>query len=475
MAKKPPPSIQTDTGEPADCGVILRAANGDVIRYDPSGLTLRLSDTVLRDITLRLDRGDVRNEAVPEPVDGDALKGVDAWDVRREGEWLLFTARLPGAQGGRGFRRLVSGGDILGCGPGPVLGVFGLGGPRAALANPGPPAFRYHVVAPADDIGAVGMAGIGRAAQTDTLEHMRECPHEALVADTLLQWQMDGYAPLPLFVARMESDASASAYELAHGVAVENLLIAAGTLKAAAARMGKPARIKAICLDYALEDLTGDATVYRDGMLAVMARIEAGLGALGFDKPLFVARFETGIEAPDPAILSGQWELCWNHGDHRMIYSASSATFAHDRFARPTEDARVQMAEMSAAAISEGETWRCPMLHLAEIEGAAGDIIRVTAQGDGALVLDGGGPAHGFALQGSDAAIDRVEIAPDDPQAVLLHCAGRVTGDAVRLNYLPRGAGGLHDGWLLESRTGVVLRRWALPAILPVHGGPRGA
>jgi hypothetical protein len=35
-------------------GVVVRAPNGDVIRYDPTGLVMRLSDRVIEDIALRL-------------------------------------------------------------------------------------------------------------------------------------------------------------------------------------------------------------------------------------------------------------------------------------------------------------------------------------------------------------------------------------------------------------------------------------
>ncbi len=35
-------------------GVIIRAENGDVIRYDETGLVLRLSDKVIADIAARL-------------------------------------------------------------------------------------------------------------------------------------------------------------------------------------------------------------------------------------------------------------------------------------------------------------------------------------------------------------------------------------------------------------------------------------
>ena len=460
-------------------GVVVRAKNGDVIRYDPTGLVMRLSDKVIADIALRLGGADdaagaVRLKAHPtqdSPTDAgadDLLDGIDAWGVARDGDWLRFTARLDGAQGVRGFRRHITGGAILGDGPGAVLGILGLGGPRAALANPGAPAFPHHIVSAADDIGAVGMAGIEAAPVTDRLEPLREATHEVLVAETILHWQIEKFAPLPLIFARAETDASASAADLAGGRAVENLLIAANNLKAAAARMGKRAKIAAICLDYALEHLGDDPHAYRDGMLSVMMRLTAGLGKLGFDTPLFVTRFEAG-RSPEMshAVIKGQWELSWNHADHRLIVSAPSYAFARDAYDRPTDAARRQMAEMTAYAIAAGADWRCPTLHLAEWEGGDAPVIRVTAQGDGPLVLDPGLP-HGFALIGADAPrIEGVTIAADDPQAVLVSVSKRAEG--LKLAYAAGGPGALHDDWGAPSRTGVTLHRWALPAILPVN------
>jgi hypothetical protein len=461
-----------DDDQIAGHGVVVRAANGDVIRYDPSGLVMRLSDRVIADIALRIGQ---TAGAAPAPADapadaGDLLDGIDAWGVSRDGDWLRFTARLPGAQGVRGFRRHIEGGATLGDAPGALLGILGLGGPRAALATQGAPAFPHHIVAPADDIGAVGMAGIEAAPETDRLDLLREATHEALVGETLLFWQMEKFDPLPLIVARVETDGSASATDLAKGRAVENLIVAANNLKSAAARMGKRAKILGICLDYALEHVHGDATAYRDGMLAAMRAIEGGLGALGFDRPLFVARFEAGLDPTSAqAVLQGQWELAWNHGDHRLIFSAPSYPFARDAYDRPTEDARRQMAEMTAAALSAGEGWRGPSLFLAEWEPGAAPVIRVTAQAEGSLVLDGGGAA-GFAVTGGDGiAVEAVTLAPDDPQALLVRVTGRAEG--LNLSYGAGRPGALRDTWALESRRGITLHRWALPAILPVHGG----
>ena len=194
------------------------------------------------------------------------------------------------------------------------------------------------------------------------------------------------------------------------------------------------------------------------------------MARLGHDQPLFVARFEAGLDpGTAPAVIEGQWELAWNHGDHRLIFSGPSYPFARDDHDRPTDDARRQMAELTASAIAAGVAWRCPTLFLAEWEPGDAPVIRVTAQAEGPLVLDGTG-AMGFALLGSDdVAIDGVALAPDDPQAVLITARSRA--DGLSLSYDAGRPGGLRDSWAMQSRTGAMLHRWALPAILPVRGG----
>lgn len=503
------PEGDDDKADDADLtpgyGVVLRAKNGDVIRYDPSGLVLRLSDRVVADIALRLpDHGaaqgpdmsapggapDLAPGTAPEPA--DPPDGVDGWNARRDGDWLRFTARLPGAQGLRDFRQSLDGGDIIADAPGPVLGILGLGGARAALANAGGAEFPYHVVAPADDIGAVGHAGVDRAADLDRFEQLREMTHEALVAQTILHWRLADYGPLPLFMARVETDAATTAAELASGRALENLLIAARNLRAGAAAMGRPARVLAVTLDFALEDRSASALAYRDGMLAVMEAVSAGLWALGFERPLFVARLESGRPDLAPqAALDGQWELGWNHGDHRLVHSAPAYMFALDEYDRPTGAARLQQAEMTACAIAGSGSgsgagsgsvagsgaWKCPILHLAEREGKT---IRVTARADGPLMLDpadpfGAGKQAGFALTGcaNGATIRSVAIAGDDPQTILITLSKVPEGDDLRLAYACAGqtGGALRDLWRMDSATGSPLHRWALPAHLPVTGG----
>lgn len=468
------PNVVTDTpqDDPTPShGVVLRAKNGDVIRYDPSGLVMRLSDRVVADLALRLPNRDAPAAPPPEPTNPPA--DIDAWGARREGDWLRFTARLKGAQGVRDMRRHIDGGAVLADAPGPVLGLLGLGGARAALANPGGADFPHHITAPADDIGAVGHAGIDAALKTDRLEPLREMTHEALIAQAILHWRMDDYGPLPLFMARVETDDAATAADLACGKAVENLLIAAGNLKSAAALMGKSAKVLAVTLDFALEDHSPTATAYRDGMLAVMEAVSCGLWALGFDRPLFVTRIESGLPdvAPQPA-LDGQWELSWNHGDHRLVTSAPAYMFDLDAYDRPTEAARVQQAEMTAHAIAEAAIWKCPTLHLAEIEGKT---LRVTARANGPLVLE---QPDGFALTGCEngAQITAVDLAPDDPQALLLRLDKVPEGADLRLAYACAGQprGYLRDMWQAASRTGATLHRFALPAHLPVHPGVTG-
>lgn len=460
-------------------GIVLRASNGDVIRYDPSGLVMRLSDRVVEDIALRLpDRG-APVAVAQAAATADLPDAIDAWNARADGDWVTFTARLPGAQGVRGFRRHAEGGDIIADVNGPLLGILGIGGARAALATRQAADFPQHIVAPADDIGAVGHAGVEVAKVTDRLEHLREMTHEALVAQTVLQWRMDDFGPLPLFVTRVETDGSTTSAELAKGRAVENLLIAARNLRAAADLMGKPAKILAVTLDFALEDHSDTAMAYRDGMLATMDAISDGLWAIGFDKPLFVARFESGLPDIAPqAALDGQWELSWSHGDHRLIHSAPGYMFAHDAYDRPTDLARQHQSEMTACAIAEAATWKCPTLHLAEIEGKT---IRVAARAAGPLTVDdhtpfGIGENAGFHLTGCEngARITGVHIASDDPHTVLVTLDKAPSGADLRLAYAcagTRNAGALRDDWHLESATGATLHRWALPAHLPVTGG----
>ena len=115
-------------------GVLLRAKNGDVIGFDDTGLRMNLSDSVIADIHRRLPVG--QGDAAIDPA---VLGDVDAWNLRQRGDWYVFSANLPGAQGPRQFRRAVkaevdaSAPDIIADTAGAVYGLLALGGTRRAV------------------------------------------------------------------------------------------------------------------------------------------------------------------------------------------------------------------------------------------------------------------------------------------------------------------------------------------------------
>ena len=73
-----------------------------------------------------------------------------------------------------------------------------------------------------------------------------------------------------------------------------------------------------------------------------------------------------------------------------------------------------------------------------------------------------------------------VSIAEDDPQDVLLQFDTPPEGRAIEVLYgfgmtpergdtdFPLVCGALRDDWSHDSRTGIKLHRWALPAALPL-------
>ncbi len=480
-------------------GSILRAENGDVIAYDPTGLVLRLSDRVIADIAARLrlapDALGARPPAYPgagaavAAVPPDLPDEMDAWAIRQEGDWLWFQANLPGAGGVRGYRRHIEGGAIIAEARGPLLGILGIGGARAGLASPRACAFPYHIFGPADDIGAVGMGGEGDAPETAALQPLRERTHEALLAEILLARRQDALLALPLFFVRAESDAAASAADLSGGLAMANLQRAIANLVAAAARLGTRAQMLAVTLDYVLEDISGDPLAYRDGILALMERITQALGQHGLPRPIFMTAFDCGThDITDGPALAGQWELSWNHGDHQLVFSCPSYAFAMDDTGRLTEAGRRAKAEMAAEAlvvVQEGGRWLCPTIQLAERDG---DDIRLVLEAAEPLVIDsadpfGAGPLAGFRLDGvrNGAQLLAVEIDPKDRKSLILRCSHRPEGD-VEVAYAfaaapghgpyPANAGALRDGWS-RAGAGGNLHRWALPARLRLTGGGR--
>ncbi len=472
------------TGKPiAPEGVIVRAENGDVIGYDETGLVLRLSDKVIADIAARLEL------KPPTVMPGDALplpdlpEDVDLWAPRREGDWVFFQANLPGADSARGYRRHVAGGAVIAEARGPLLAVLGIGGARAGLGSPGPARFRWHVLAPSDDIGAVGMGGEGEAVATDALEPLRELTVEALVADELLARRRAAHRSLPLVVVRTETDMAASAHDLGTGTAVANLDQCFANLAAASARLGVGAQVLAVVLDYTLEDLTGDGTAYRDGMIALMERITRGMAKQGLARPVFLAAFDCGTrDVTRGPGLEGQWELSWNHGDHRLVFAAPSYAFQMDDTGRLTDAGRAEKAVLLAEAllaVQGGAKWLCPVIQLAE---RAGSDIRLICEAQEGLVIDGddplgAGPQAGFALEGvtNGAKIKSVGIDEGDAKAVVLKCSKRPEGE-VFVTYAHAAAAGegpypANRGALRGDFGEGALRRWALPARLKLTGG----
>ncbi len=458
-------------------GVLIRADNGDVIGFDETGLLLRLSDRVVDELRGRLGL---------DGADPALLGDVDAWDLRRDGDWLRFTARLED-HGPRGYRRRVAGGDIIADAPGPLVAILSLGGARRAGFNAGPVRFRHHVVAPGDHIHAVGLEGTDSAGLTDALQTLPHASRDALIADALLAARAAERRALPLYFVRAETDASARVGDLGQGVAYRNFLTALDNLVAAAARLGRRAQVLAVSLDYGLEDGATPAAGLAQGLRRLMAQIEHDMALRGLHRPVFLMTAEAGTRlSGSHAVLRAHAELSWLPGPHRLVLSAPGYMFAQTEFGRPTEDARLRMAEMDAHALRAAEArrpWFCPTFLLAEHQGT---VLRVTARAMGPLVLDdalGAGAAAGFSVVGKrKVRVTSVSVAQDDPQALILRLSQKIEGPA-RLLYamdaegvspdaLPVNRGGVRDDWQAASAGGgPMLRRWALPCDLPIHPG----
>ncbi len=465
-------------------GTIIRAENGDVIGYDETGLTLRLSDKVIADIAARLDRPDAIPAFDPVPTVPDLPEDLDAWAIRREGDWVLFQANLAGTDGPRGYRRHIDGGAILAETRGPLYAILGIGGARAALASPGRARFPCHILAPADDIGAVGMGGEGEAPATALLQQLPELTHEAMVAEALVRRRAEAKLSLPLFFVRAETDRAATTTALGTGSAMANLDRALANLTAAATRLGTRAQVLAVTLDYVLEDISGDPAAYRDGIIALMERITRSTAKHGLARPVFLASFDCGTQdiTTGPA-LDGQWELSWNHADHQLVFTGPSYAFALDDTGRLTDNGRRAKAALSTAAllaVQDGQRWLCPTIQLAERDGAG---IRLICEAMEALEIDpsdpfAAGPQAGFRLDGvtNDARIKSVSIDPKDRKTVILICTKRPEGADLHVDYAhganpahglyPANCGALRDIWGDDG-----LHRWALPARLRVTDG----
>lgn len=410
----------------------------------------------------------------------DLLGDIDAWGLRVEGDWLRFTGVLEHGQGARGYLRARAGGDVIADAPGPLYGLFSLGGARRAGFTDGPVGFRFNVLAPGDDIGAVGLEGTAQAVPTAAMQHLPHASRDALIAETLLGWRRAAMRGQPLFLVRAETDGSASIADLARGAAYANFLTAVDSLILAATALGKAAKVLAVSIDFGLEDLTTPAAAFAEGLRALMRQVERDLARRGLQRPIFLYAGELGMpgQPAHPAMLAA-WELAWSHGPHQLALPGPGYMFEHSRHGRLTDRGRLDAAEMDAHAIlalSQRAPWACPSFLLAEY---AGREIRVTAQALAPLVIDaqdpfGAGPRGGFTLTGP-AQITGLRLDPQDDRALILTCDRPPEGGM--LHYACEGPGALRDTWAAPSRAGGVLHRWAYPAALPLHptaGGLHG-
>ncbi|MEN8833518.1 MAG: hypothetical protein ABF285_04870 [Pacificibacter sp.] len=482
-----------DTEKSPPFGTIIRAKNGDVLGYDSTGLLMVLSDSVIENIAERLPE---KGSASTDWIDPRILGNVDAWDIRRSGEWLLFHANLEGQQGIRQFRRLEhpkdadSAPSIFADGAGPLLGVLSLGGPRRATTFETKLKFPWHVLAPADEIGAAGYAGTETAAVESTLQRVPEMTRDTALSDAIVARQHRAHEALSLLVTRTETDSSSSISDFVSGAAYENFLTAIKSLKAAADRLNRPAALYAIGLDFALEDVWSDPSTYQYGIFALVAQITADIAKLNMRCPPILAHFDCGTHhISDHPILRAQTELAWQGATHGLCYTAPSYMFKQDRFGRPDSASLANMAEIDACALEalhDDKEWLCPTFLLAERE--ANDCqIRVRARALSDLVIDkndpfGSGACCGFSLSGADNAPELVDVSvcADDPQDIILTFDKAPTGSALEVLYafgqdleradvdFPSACGSVRDTWAFETEQNVVLHRWAMPAAIPV-------
>lgn len=416
------------------------------------------------------------------------LGDIDAWNLRQEGDWLRFTARLDPDLGPRDYLRNPAGGDVIAVAPGPLYGILSIGGARRAGFNDGPSHFPRHIFAPGDHIGAVGLEGTDKAIASDQLQKVPHKTQDALIAQTLLSWRVEAFAALPLFLVRTETDASSTAAALAEGLAFDNFFAAVESLRLAARKLGKAPKVLAVGIDYGAEDVASSQAEIESGLRALMTKIEAGLHQRGLQRPIFLLACEGGQGAASnhPAILA-HTRLSWLKDGHTIAIGAPGYAFERDRFGRPTDDARLRMAEMDAHAIvalTARQEWTCPCPLLAEYDDKD---IRVTFNAMEPLVIDPAltdDPSAGFAIAGSKKPLEIVsaKVDPRDPKAILLRTKTSIKGEEPLLRYaLPGMAedgaskrGAIRDSWSAQSAgSAAPLHRWALPAELPLNEAPK--
>lgn len=387
---------------------------------------------------------------------GQVAGDIDAWNLRARGDWHIFTARLDPNLGPRDYRRSRDMGDIIADAPGPLWAHLAIGGPRRAGFVPGPPRFAHHILAPGDHLHSVGLEGTGQTTATAQLQRIPHRSLEALLADRLLSWRAVQGRALPLHVVRVETDAAPGP----GSTAFQNFCTALNSLQAAARSLGTYARVGSI----GIERVQGaDAAQIATGTRDLMAAIEAELHARGLPRAPFVLFAEGGDH---PAAMA-HWELAWSHRPQRLIIPGPTYCIEQTEFARPTDRGLARMADLTAHALTT-TGWHCPIPLLAEVRRKR---LRVICQSMQGLVLEPDQP-HGFAISGvaKPVGIEAVEIASDDPRALILTLDRQIDGDRPVLTYAcgATTSGALRDDWSAPFDHGT-LHRWALPATLNIH------
>lgn len=446
--------------------VILRARNGDVIAYDETGLILRLSDQVIRDISRRVGGGG-------DTLDAGVLGDVDAWNLRCAGEWYVFDAKMPEFDHTRAYRRPVAGGDIIADAPGPVQAVLMLGGPRVSQGYNAPVAFPSHVVAPADELGSAGGMGTVDRPPPPGFQRLFEATQISALGDAILSQRLASGRALPLIVARTESDASSAIDTFSGGTAVSALAGVIASLTETAKGLGKRGRVLAFVLDFAEEDVISAPGHLILGLRGLISDLQDLCHQHGMPEPSILLRADGAFR------LVEQWALAVFPPSRRVCVPGPRYAVETDRFGRLTHTGIKRQAALDAqaiAAIESGARWTCPVPLLAEF-GSDPGTIDVTFQAAEPLVIDpadpfAAGPDAGFEVWDAKGPISvkTVSVSGKDERIIRLEFDTQRSVGAVTLSYASHRPGAIRDSWDAAFAPGEPpLHRWALPARLEVR------
>lgn len=459
--------------------ILLSAENGPILAADDTGLVLRLSDRVVADLARRLAAlraAEPAPSAPPAPapampLDAAILGDIDGWDVTRQGDWLAFTARLPGAEGARRYLRHASGAGVLAQTPGPVQGIFSIAGGRRFNAPSRVPDFPFHI--------------LGTPAFTDPdeapplFDNLRHCGLDADLAAALLRRRHADFRALPLFACAASPRDDLPAFRAA-----------LCRFTALATALNKAPSIAAICLEVSPDQIAADqdADIFHRALLSQLDHIAATIAEAGLPPARLLVTLDCGGwwgSDPDRARIASEalclLALC--PGPHQVTLTGATAALAQDRLGQPLHAAALIQAELESHAVEARAAradWTAPILCLVERDGPRR--LRALFKSTAPLVIDaddpmGAGPLAGFALTGAPdgTRITEIAIDPQDPRTVLLTLSADLPRDiAARLDYampgapgpdrrLPGWAGALRDDWQGETGTGAPVHRWALP------------